>query len=154
MTHERDNLQRQSAGDLHNACPKLQQPDAENALPEFTAETTDVKLLQMTSDTVNATLDALDLCPTVFYNFLFSIATVINTSFTCPYEAVQTCSRWRVCLWQGLIIVIFYFCVAALLMNAVGLSFISAILIPFFSLAIWLLCYGYTWNEFDTTLSL
>ncbi len=49
-------------------------------------------------------------------------------------------------LWQGLVIVIFYFCVASLLTNAVGLSFISALLVPFFSLALWQLCYGYTWT--------
>jgi hypothetical protein len=146
LTHERDNLQGQPATALRDAWPTLQQPDAENALPEFTAETTDDKLLQLAADAVNATLDTLDLRPTVFYNFLFSIASAANTSFTCPYEAVQTCSRWKVRLWQGLIIVIFYFSIAALLMNAVGLSFISALLFPFFSLALWQLCYGYTWT--------
>ena len=31
-------------------------------------------------------------------------------------------------------------------MNLVGLSFISALFVPFFSLALWQLCYGYTWT--------
>lgn len=146
LTHERDNLQGKPAETLRDAWPQLQEPDAENALPEFTTETTDDKLLQLAADAMNATLDALDLRPTVFYNFLFSMASAVNTSFTCPYEAVQTCSRWRVRLWQGLIIVTVYFCVAALLMSAVGLSFISALLVPLFSLVLWQLCYGYTFT--------
>ena len=146
LTHERNSLQRQPAKTLRDAWPQLVEPDAENALPGFSTEHTDDMLVQLASDTVNATLDALDIRPTVFYNFLFSIASAANTSFSCPYEAVQTCSGWQVRLWQGLVIVIFYFCVASLLTNAVGLSFISALLVPFFSLALWQLCYGYTWT--------
>jgi hypothetical protein len=144
LTHERDNLQRKPAAALRDAWPQLQDPDADNAPPEFRAEGSDDKLLQLASDAVNATLDALELRPTVFYNFFFSVASAANTSFSCPYEAVQTCSRWSVRLWQGLIIVTVYFCVASLLMNAVGLSFVSALLVPFFSLVLWQLCYGYT----------
>jgi hypothetical protein len=146
LTHERDNLQRQPAAALSDAWLKLLQADAENALQEFTVDTQDDKLVQLAADEVNATLDVFDVQQTVFYNFLFSIASFANTSFTCPYEAVQTCSAWSVRLWQGLIIVVFYFSVAALLMNAVGLSFVSALLVLFFSVALLQLCYGYTWT--------
>jgi len=146
LTHEHNSLQRQPAKTLRDAWPQIVEPDAENALPGFSTEHTDDMLVQLASDTVNATLDAFDIRPTVFYNFLFSIASAANTSFSCPYEVVQTCSGWQVHLWQGLVIVIFYFCVASLLTSAVGLSFISALLVPFFSFALWQLCYGYTWT--------
>ncbi len=102
--------------------------------------------MQLAATTVNANLKAMDVRPTVFYNFLFSIASAANTLFSCPYKAVQTCSGWKVRLWQGLIIVIFYFCVTSLLMNPVSLSFMSALLVPFFSIALLQLCYGYTWT--------
>jgi hypothetical protein len=146
LTHERDNLQGQPAEALKDAWPKLLEPDVENALPEYVAESSDDKLVQLATDTVNATLHAFDIRPDVFYNFLFSVASGANMSFTCPYEAVQTCSAWKVRLWQGLIIIIFYFCVIALLLNTVGLSFLSSLLIPIFSLLLLQLCYGYMWT--------
>jgi hypothetical protein len=118
LTHERNSLQRQPAKTLRDVWPQLVEPDAENALPGSSTENTDDMLVQLASDTVNATLDALDIRPTVFYNFLFSIASSANTSFSCPYEVVQTCSGWQVRLWQGLVIVIFYFCVASLLAHS------------------------------------
>jgi len=146
LTHERNNLQRKPAETLRDAWPKLVELDADDQLPEFSTENTNDMLVQLASDTVNVTLDALDIRPTVFYNFIFSVASALNTSFSCPYEAVQTCSGWQVRLWQGLVIVIFYFCVVSLIINFVGLSFISALFVPFFSLFLWQLCYGYTWT--------
>jgi hypothetical protein len=146
LTHERDSLQRQPADTLSDAWPKLVVADAENAMPVITQDTSDDMLVRIAAQAVNATLGSLEVQPTVFYNFLYSLASAANTSFTCPYEAVQTCSAWRVRLWQGLIIVVFYFSIATLLMNAAGLSFISALLVPFFSVALLQLCYGYTFT--------
>ena len=140
LTHERDSLQRQPADNLSDAWPKLVVADAENAMPVITQDTSDDMLVRIAAQAVNATLGSLEVQPTVFYHFLASAA---NTSFTCPYEAVQTCSAWRVRLWQGLIIVVFYFSIATLLMNTAGLSFISALLVPFFSVALLQLCYAW-----------
>jgi hypothetical protein len=82
----------------------------------------------------------------VFYDVLFSLASAANASFTCPYHAVQTCSAWRVRLWQALVIVVLYFSAVALLTGALGLSFVNGLLVPFFSLVTLQLCYGYTWT--------
>ena len=146
LTHERDNLQRQPASTLGEAWPILQQPDPENDVVVDVDNNIDDKLVLLAADAVTTTLDALNVQPSIFYNFVFSMASFANTSFTCPYEAVQTCSAWRVRLWQGLIIVMLYFSVVALLVSAVGLSFISTLLVPIFSFVLLQLCYGYTWT--------
>jgi hypothetical protein len=87
-------------------------------------------LIIITADIVNATMMALEIQPTFFYNVFYSLISSVNQSFTCPYESVQTCSHWKVRLWQGFLIVTFYFFVVAMIVNAVGLSFVSAFLIP------------------------
>jgi hypothetical protein len=74
----------------------------------------------------------LDVHPSVFYDLLFSLASVANSSFTCGYHAVQTCSAWSMRLWQGVIIVLIYFCAVSLFTSALGLSL--------------QLCYGYAWT--------
>jgi hypothetical protein len=44
LTHERDNLQGQPAEALKDAWPTLLEPDTENALPEYIADSSDDKL--------------------------------------------------------------------------------------------------------------
>jgi hypothetical protein len=82
----------------------------------------------------------------VFYDLFYSVASAANASFTCPYHAVQTCSGWRRRLWHAFIIVVLWFCAAALFVNALGLTFVSSLLVPFFGLVVLQLCYGYTWT--------
>jgi hypothetical protein len=153
LTHERNNLQGKPHSSLSHAWPKLSEPDADNALflksensSSQSQYQTDDKLVIFAVDIVNATMIALEIQPTFFYNVFYSLISSVNQSFTCPYESVQTCSQWKVRLWHGFLVVTFYFCVVAMIVNAVGLSFASAFLIPLFSLVLLQICYGYTWT--------
>lgn len=149
LTHRRDEIQGRPADTLAEAWPRLLRPADADAVPEHLLQppAQDDLLIQLASDAVNATLDALDVRPSFFYNLVFSAASAANASFTCPYEAVQTCSRWRVRLWHGFIIVSLYFSAAALLASAVGLSFVTTfVLAAFFAVVLTQLCYGYTWT--------
>lgn len=152
LTHERNTLQRRPTESFSEAwalvAPSQQAPaDEIDSLPEVSIEASgDDPLMSWAANAVNATLDALDVRPSIFYNALFSLVSAANTSFTCSYEAVQTCSNWRVRLWQGVLILLVYFSVLCLLLNAVGLTFLGALLVPFFSIIILQLCYGYEWT--------
>ena len=148
LTHERNTMQSKPAESLRDAWPPLLSATGEYAMPEHTLEPgpQNDMLVGIAIDAVDATLDALDVRPTVFYDLLFSLASVANTSFTCDYHAVQTCSAWSVRLWQGAIIVLLYFSAVSIFTSALGLSFSSALLVPFFSLVLLQLCYGYAWT--------
>jgi hypothetical protein len=103
-------------------------------------------LTQTCAEATGPVLRALNIEPRVVYDLIYSVASAANASFTCPYHAVQTCSGWRRRLWQVLVIVVVWFSAATLLTNAVGLSFVNSLLVPFFSLVTLQLCYGYTWT--------
>jgi hypothetical protein len=80
------------------------------------------------------------------YDVVYSFASAANASFTCPYHAVQTCSGWRRRAWQALIISVLGFSAVAFVINAVGLSFVTFLLVPLFSIVLFQLAYGYTWT--------
>jgi hypothetical protein len=73
-----------------------------------------------------ATLQALDIQPRTVYDVIYSVAIAANTSFSCPYHAVQTCSGWRRRMWQELVISVLWFTSVIFVINAIGLSFSSA----------------------------
>lgn len=151
LTHERDSLQSRPADSLRAAWPSLLRPEGDDAIEDTVFDITsqsagDDVIAQWSAEATGATLRALKVQPRVFYDVLYSLASAANASFTCSYHAVQTCSAWRVRLWQALVIVVLYFSVAALLTSALGLSFVNALLVPFFSLVVMQLCYGYTWR--------
>jgi hypothetical protein len=151
LTHERNDLQGKPHSSLSHAWPKLSEPHADNMLESENLSSqsqyqTEDRLIIITADIVNATMIALEIQPTFFYNVFYSLISSVNQSFTCPYESVQTCSQWKVRLWHGFLVVTFYFLVVAMIVNAVGLSFVSAFLIPLFSIVLLQICYGYTWT--------
>ena len=149
LTHRRSELQSRPADTLAQAWPKLLRPAGADAVSEDLLKPPAHSdfLIQLAADAVNATMDALDVQPSIFYDLVFSVATAANASFTCPYEAVQTCSRWRVRLWHGFIIVSVYLSLAALVASPVGLSFVTTFIFAgFFGIALAQLCYGYMWT--------
>jgi hypothetical protein len=149
LTHRRDELQSMPADSLAKAWPRIQRPVGEDAVPEHLLEPPEHSdlLIQLSADAVNATLGAADVRPSVFYDLFYSVVMAANASFTCPYEAVQTCSHWRVRLWHGFVIVSLYFSIVALLAGTVGFSFVMAfVLSSLFSIALLQLCYGYMWT--------
>jgi hypothetical protein len=151
LTHKRNSLQSRPADSLRDAWPQLLRQEGDDAIPDTVFAITsqsggDDVVAQWAAEAAGATLGALNVQPRVFYDVLFSLASAANASFTCPYHAVQTCSAWRVRLWQAVVIVVLYFSAAALLTGALGLSFVNGLLVPFFSLVTLQLCYGYTWT--------
>lgn len=146
LTHERDTLQGKPAATLSDAWPRLVHVDPADALPPAVLVDSDDGIVRWAGTAVNKTLDVLNVQPSFFYSVLFSVVSAANSSFTCSYEAVQTCSGWRVRLWQGIVVLVVYFSVAVVLLNAVGFTFISALLVPFFSAVLLQLCYGYQWT--------
>ena len=151
LTNQRDTIQRTPASSLRNAWPRLEQPSGEYAVP--------AQLLhwnQTNGDpVVSVTIDALDWVftfigfdPVDVYNLFYSLTVVARDSFECPYEAVQSCSDWRVRLWQGVIIVTFWFSIVSFVMGIFGISFASQFLLPLHTLVLLQLCYGFTWTCF------
>ena len=151
LTNQRDTIQRTPASSLRNAWPRLEQPSGEYAVP--------AQLLhwnQTNGDpVVSVTIDALDWVftfigfdPVDVYNLFYSLTVVARDSFECPYEAVQSCSDWRVRLWQGFIIVTFWFSIVSFVMGIFGISFASQFLLPLHTLVLLQLCYGFTWTCF------
>jgi hypothetical protein len=151
LTDKRGQLQNKPAETLRDAWPQLLRPAGNDAIPDLVFDITassvgDDVIAQWSAEATNATLHALDVHPRVFYDVLFSLASAANASFSCPYRAVQSCSAWRVRLWQAIVIVGLYFSAVSVFNAAFGLSFLSMLLFPLFGVVIMQLCYGYTWT--------
>jgi hypothetical protein len=150
LTHERDRLQAKPAEALSDAWPALARVHSEDEPPDealaLKAHSGDDIVMQTCTQATAATLRALSIEPRTVYSVWYSVASAANASFTCPYHAVQTCSGWRRRLWHAFVIVILWFSAAYFILNALGLSFVASLMIPFFSLVVLQLCYGYTWT--------
>jgi hypothetical protein len=154
LTHMRDSLQGRPVDSLSDAWPALLGEEVtadetggppDDALALGVNSGDDV-VMQTCTEGAAAGLRAIGVQPRVVYDIFFSVASAANASFSCPYHAVQTCSRWRRRLWHSIVIVLLWFSAAAVLVNALGISFLSSLLVPFFSLVVLQLCYGYTWT--------
>ena len=64
----------------------------------------------------------------------------------CDFEAIQTCSRWKVRLASGTVIVGIWFAIWFVICNALGFGFLATLTMPLFSLLLPYVCYGYTWT--------
>lgn len=150
LTHRRDDLQARPADSLGDAWPALLRADAADDPPDeaFAVEahgSDDFVTHACTAGTA-AALQALNIQPRTVYDVLFSVASAVNASFTCPYHAVQTCSGWRRRIWHAAVISLLWFCAVVFVVNAVGLSFLGMLLVPLFSIVLFQLSYGYTWT--------
>ena len=66
------------------------------------------------------------------------------------YHTVQTCSGCRRSPWQALLISVLGLTFIVFVINTVGLSFVSMLLVPIFSIVLFQLAYGYTWTSHST----
>jgi len=151
LTHERERLQSRPTESLAAAWPVLlRQDEAEDGptadVLKLRVSSSDDVITQTCTAGASAAFEAAGIDTRVFYDIFYSVASAANASFTCPYKAVQTCSGWNRRLYQAVIIVVLWFCAAALFINTLGLTFVSSLLVPFFSLVVMQLCYGYTWT--------
>jgi len=149
LTDRREELQRIPATSLREAWPNLTQAKGEFAPPDSVLvwnTTNPDPVVEFTSTVLQRIFTFLGFKPSLVYDLFFSIITVGKDSFQCPYEVIQTCSEWRVRLWQGFIIVTFWFSCVSLVAGIFGLSFFSMFLMPLHSFVLLQLCYGYTWT--------
>ena len=149
LTEQRDSIQATPALALKDAWPDVLVAKDEFEIPDallsWQPRTADI-VVEAVGNALDFVFDLIGFKPVLAYNTLYSIATVGKNSFQCPYEAVQSCSQWRVRLWQGFIIVTFWFSIASLVAGIFGLSFFSMFLLPLHSIVLLQLCYGYTWT--------
>jgi hypothetical protein len=154
LTHRRNDLQARPVDTLAEAWPVLRREDerADGAggppadVLELRASSADDFVTQTCTAGAAAGFRAAGVEPRVVYDLFYSVASAANASFSCPYHAVQTCSGWRRRLWHAVVIVVLWFSAACVIFNALGISFLSSLLVPFFSLVVLQLCYGYTWT--------
>ena len=147
----RDNIQRQPVSTLSAAWPSLTDAPAvfrpsDNVLSLNASEISDDFVTYWSLTGLRIGLDFVGFEIRTLFDFFYSVLIESKNSFTCSYEAVQTCSEWHVRVWQGLIIVTIWFTVWALIANAIGLSVLVSLSIPLHALLVLRLCYGYTWT--------
>jgi hypothetical protein len=90
--------------------------------------------------------ERLGLGPDVAYDLFHALIRVLEDTLRCDYEAVQTCSRPRVALHHGVIVLAVYIFAVYAALSIFGLGLVVALLAPFFALALFYLCYGYAWT--------
>lgn len=147
----RDNIQRQPVSTLSAAWPPLTEAPAvfrpsDNVLSLNASEISDDFVTYWSLTGLRIGLEFVGFEVRTLFDFFYSLLIESKNSFTCPYEAVQTCSEWHVRIWQGLIIVTIWFTVWALIANAIGLSVLVSLSIPLHALLVLRICYGYTWT--------
>ena len=83
-----------------------------------------------------------------FYDLFYTLSLEIKDQLVCDIEAVQTCSKWRVTLSNGIFVVGSWFFVWFLVCAAFRLQLLAALSLPLFYVMLMRLCYGYAWTCF------
>jgi len=73
-----------------------------------------------------------------------TLAGATRAALSCDLLQVQTCSAWRVRLFDGVVVVVLCALLVYFVMAALGLSLIAVLLWPVVPLAVLYLCYGYS----------
>ena len=87
---------------------------------------------------------ALKLTTDTFYDLLFASTQEFSSIFQCNYEAVQTCSTWRINLFHSTIISMVYFSVWFLVARSLHVHFVASISVFVFTPVILYLSYQYS----------
>lgn len=90
------------------------------------------------------TLNFFGIGDEYIYNLYKSILAELESMVRCDFYAVQTCSRWRVKLLHGIIILSVYFSVWILFWNSMRLSLVLTLTTPLFVILLLYMCYGYS----------
>lgn len=90
-----------------------------------------------------ASFKAVGVPPSTVYAVIQAFVREAENSLSCDYLAVQTCSKWRVRLLHGCIVVTVWFAAWFVLCGTLNLGFVSALTLPAFALVLMSLCYGY-----------
>jgi hypothetical protein len=93
-----------------------------------------------------AAFRALGVAPGSVYTALRAVVGELRQGLTCDYLAVQTCSKWRIHLMHGVIIVGVWFAAWFVFCGVLNLGFLATITLPAFSIVLMGVCYGYSWT--------
>jgi hypothetical protein len=93
-------------------------------------------------------LNALGLHASFLYDMLYSLMSELQQNVVCDLEALQTCSRWRVKMSHGVVVIAFYFLMWYLVLASFRLEFVAIMSLPLFWIMLLRLCYGYSWTCF------
>ena len=91
-------------------------------------------------------LDELGLPSLFFYTAFEAIVHSVKRSASCDYMAVQTCSKWRIHLFHGIIIVGVWFAGWFVLCSLLNLGFVAVMTLPAFTVVIMSVCYDYSFT--------
>lgn len=93
---------------------------------------------------IERVFSALKLTTDTFYDLVFASAKEADSVFQCNYEAVQTCSTWRINLFHSTIIATVYFSMWFLVARSLQVAFLSSISVLVFTPLILYLSYQYS----------
>jgi len=138
---ENSNMKATPAPSLRAAW-KVVTPDLSNSSVSWTSKPRE----NFVTVWVKRLLGDLSIPPAFFYYAFESVIKTVSTSTECDYLAVQTCSKWRIQLFHGVIITGVWFLGWFVLCNAFNLGFVAVLTMPFFTMVIMSICYGYSWS--------
>jgi hypothetical protein len=150
LTTERARLEGVPAARLRDAWPPLMRANTSSFGPpsealSFTPPGLDAATL-FAARAVAWIFESLGIAPHVAYDLYYSVASVLEDSFVCDYESVQVCSRRRVTLEHGVVIIGVYVLAVYVVLTLFGLGMLVALFAPLFGLGLFYLCYGYAWT--------
>lgn len=82
------------------------------------------------------------------YDLFYSAVNFTRASARCDFDAVQTCSAWRVSLFNATIAAAIVYSALFSVARALNLSFAAALALPLFALVVLAVAYDYRWTCF------
>ena len=138
-------------GSLRNSYPKLKDSAESDTVFQSNVDRRDSRsddLVRFIMWVTEATAEWLGFRAAFFYDLFYTLTEEISDQLVCDLEAVQTCSKWRVSLVNGIFVVGSWFFVWFLVCNALRLQLLAALSLPLFYVMLMRLCYGYAWTCF------
>lgn len=147
LTAERAAIEAVPARSLRDAWPRLRPAPPDELPPAVTFTPPGLDAVSDAAARAVAWIFArLGIAPHAAYDLFYAVVRVLEDGLRCDYEAVQTCSRPRVALEHGLVIVAVYVLATYAAFSLLGLGLLVALCAPLFTLALFYLCYGYAWT--------
>ena len=97
-------------------------------------------------DSIVGACQALGVSPAMIYAAMQALVNELRFSVRCDYIAMQTCSKWRIHIMHGTIIVGIWFAAWFVFCGVLNLGFVATLTIPLFGIAVMTLSYGYSFQ--------
>lgn len=89
------------------------------------------------------TCQAFGISPATIYSAMQAVVNELRFSVKCDYLALQTCSKWRMHILHGTVIVGVWFAAWFVFCGVLNLSFLATLTLPFFGVVVMIVTYGY-----------